>query len=216
MWSVSNFWRARTTLMRRTLLDNTSRWTLSFPSFNLVLGALGEFERCAFDPNFPGSRGIDLLGQESWDTQPSCMESFTIATDPFAPPFFDFLLGFASASTCRKWHLSPNTHFSDLWLRHTGRCQNPHDGFLHRPNRYGISLVYRVFLFIAWPLWGFLLLAVSPFCLRMGCGRRRSPFPSLTTALVSRGLECHDWDYMSLLWNIVPVHSNENNLPLSS
>ena len=180
------FWRARTTLMRRTLLDNTSRWTLSFPSFYLVLGALGEFDGVLWSQfsRFTWNRFVrtrilryptqlyGILYYRNWS---------------FRTTFFDFLLGFASASTCRKWHLSPNTHFSDLWLRHTGRCQNPHDGFLHRPNRYGISLVCRVFLFIAWPLWGFLLLAVSPFCLRMGCGRRRSPFPSLSTALISRG-----------------------------
>ena len=38
------------------------------------------------------------------------MDSFNIATDPCAPPFFDILLGFPSASTCQKWHLSPYTH----------------------------------------------------------------------------------------------------------
>ena len=30
--------------MRRTLLDNASRWTLSFPSIYLVPTALGEFD----------------------------------------------------------------------------------------------------------------------------------------------------------------------------
>ena len=44
------------------------------------------------------------------DTQPNCVDSFSIATDPFAPPFFDFLLGFSSASTCRNRHLSPCAH----------------------------------------------------------------------------------------------------------
>ena len=48
--------------------------------------------------------------------------------------------------------------------------------FLQNLNRHGISLVSRVFLFIARSLWGFLLLAVSQFCLRVGCGRRRSSF----------------------------------------
>ena len=36
MRSFTEFWRARTALVRRTLLDNSSRWTLSFPNFNLV------------------------------------------------------------------------------------------------------------------------------------------------------------------------------------
>ena len=30
--------------MKFTLLDNSSRWTLSFPNFYLVPGALGEFD----------------------------------------------------------------------------------------------------------------------------------------------------------------------------
>ena len=90
--------------------------------------------------NFPGSRRIDFLGLKFWDTQPNCIDSFNIATDPFAPPFFDFLFGFPSASTCRKWHLSPCTQpYSDLQFRHTGGCQNPHDGFLQNVNRHGIS-----------------------------------------------------------------------------
>ena len=39
MWSFPEFWCARTTLMRRTLLDNTS-----FPNFDLVPGAFGEID----------------------------------------------------------------------------------------------------------------------------------------------------------------------------
>ena len=48
MWSFPEFWRARTTLMRRTLLDNSSRWVLSLTA--------------CFDPNIPGSRWKDFLG----------------------------------------------------------------------------------------------------------------------------------------------------------
>ena len=80
----------------------------------------------------------------------------------FAPPLFDLLMSFPSASRCR--------------------------GFLQKLNRRGISLVHRAFLFIAWSLWGFVSLAVSLFCLRMGCRRRRSSFSSPTLATVSRGL----------------------------
>ena len=39
---VSEFWRARTALMRFTLLDNSLRWTLFCPDFCLVPGALGD------------------------------------------------------------------------------------------------------------------------------------------------------------------------------
>ena len=45
-----------------------------------------------FVPNFPGSRGIDFLGKESSDTQPNCIDSFTMATDPFAPTLFRLLV----------------------------------------------------------------------------------------------------------------------------
>ena len=31
--------------------------------------------------------------------------------------------------------------FSDFEFRHTGGCQNPHDGFLQNLNRHGISLL---------------------------------------------------------------------------
>ena len=44
MWSFPEFWRARTTPMRLPLLVNSLRWTLSFPNFHLVPGALGEFD----------------------------------------------------------------------------------------------------------------------------------------------------------------------------
>ena len=38
------FWRARPALMRFTLLDDSSRWTLPFPIFSLMPGAFGEFD----------------------------------------------------------------------------------------------------------------------------------------------------------------------------
>ena len=38
--------------MRRTLLDNSSRWTLSFPNVDLVPGAFGEFDLRVLIPIF--------------------------------------------------------------------------------------------------------------------------------------------------------------------
>ena len=55
-----------------------------------------------FHPSFPPFLRIDFFRQESWDTQPNDIDSFDEATDPFAPPFFDFLLAYSSASTCRN------------------------------------------------------------------------------------------------------------------
>ena len=56
------------------------------------------------------SRRTDFLGWESWATQPNWRDSFSKGTAPFAPSFFDFLLGFSSASKCRKWQSLPKMH----------------------------------------------------------------------------------------------------------
>ena len=114
MWSLLEFWRATTSLMRFTLWDYSSRKTLSSRIFIWCQVPLENLTAC-FDPNFPSSLRMDLLGKESWDTQPNCVDSFNKATDPFAPSFFDFLLGFSSASTCLKKHFLPYMHpVSDL------------------------------------------------------------------------------------------------------
>ena len=68
-----------------------------------------------FDPSFHSFRRIDFLGWGSWGTQFNWKDSFNKATDPFAPPSFDFLLGFSSASTRRKKHLLPNLHPVSDW-----------------------------------------------------------------------------------------------------
>ena len=81
---------------------------------------------------------------------------------------------------------------------------------------WNFALVQRAFLFTAWSLSGFLPLAVRLFCLRMGCRRRRSSFFVSDHCHCCQRLSCHDWEYMSLLWNIIHVPSTENTFPLSS
>ena len=88
--------------------------------------------------------------------------------------------------------------------------------FTEFESAWNFTLAQRAFLFIAWSLWGFLSLAVSLFCLRMGCRRRRSSFFASDLCHCFLVLVCHDWNYMGLLWNIVHVPSNESTLPLSS
>ena len=84
-----------------------------------------------FDPKFPDSRRTGFLGQESWDTQPNYVDSSNKAADLFAPSFFDFLLGFSSASTCLKKHVLPLVHpVSETCSLNTGGCPNVHDGLL--------------------------------------------------------------------------------------
>ena len=81
---------------------------------------------------------------------------------------------------------------------------------------WNFALVQRAFLFTAWSLSRFLPLAVRLFCLRMGCRRRRSSFFVSDHCHCCQKLSCHDWEYMSLLWNIIHVPSTENTFPLSS
>ena len=168
MWSFLEFRLAKTTLMKRTPWDNTSWWTLGARCLGRI------WRRVLFTYN-RFSR-IRILHQKSnWS---------------FAPPFFDFLLGFPSASTCRKWHLPPCTHpFSDSIQTH-GRMQKFTSRiFTECESAWNVTLIIWVFLFTAWSLWGFLFAAVSVFRPRMGCRRRRSSFSSLTLATVSRGLD---------------------------
>ena len=89
-----------------TCLNNSFRWTPFFPGFFWCQVPLENLTAC-FDPNFPSTRRIDFLGYESSDTQRNCVDSFNNATVPFAPPFFDNLLGFSSASTRLKKHVLP-------------------------------------------------------------------------------------------------------------
>ena len=58
--------------------------------------------------------------------------------------------------------------------------------FTEFESAWNFTLIWRVFLFTAWSLWGFSYLAVS-LCLRVGCRRRRSFFLSLTFATAAGG-----------------------------
>ena len=72
---------------------------LSFQKYYLVPRALRDFDGVYLIQFFPLFPKVDFFGGSvSRDTHPNCMDSFSKATDPFAPPFFDFLLGFSSAS----------------------------------------------------------------------------------------------------------------------
>ena len=87
--------------MRFTLLSDASRWTLSVPTFYVMPRALGEFVLLSVKW---------IFSDENLETQPTCIDSFNEATDPFTLLFFDFLLDCPSASTCRNRHLPPFVH----------------------------------------------------------------------------------------------------------
>ena len=61
LWSCLGFWRARTTLMRFTLLDNSLRWTFLSRIFYFCQVSLENLTPCV-DPNFLSSRRLDFLG----------------------------------------------------------------------------------------------------------------------------------------------------------
>ena len=83
-------------------------------------------------------------------------------------------------------------------------------------SNFNFTLIQRAFLFTVWSMWGFLSIAVSQFCLRMGCRRRRSSFSVSDLCPCFQWLLGHDWSCMSLLWNIFHVPSTENTPPLAS
>ena len=69
--------------------------------------------------------------------------------------------------------------------------------------------VWRAFRSVAWCSWGFFLLHRLSWPSNLVRERTIVLFVSLLV------LVCHDWNYMSLLLNIVQVCSTENTLPLS-
>ena len=100
---ILKFWGARIVFLRFTLLNNSLRWTLSLPIFDVAPRALQEFDG-VIRSNCPTSRRIDFLGRQSWDIQPNCLDSFSKATDLVLQLFFDFLLGCPLASVCLDRH----------------------------------------------------------------------------------------------------------------
>ena len=69
-----------------------------FPEF--LFGA--RILRCDLIPIFLRHVEQTFLDENFETHNPIVTDSFNKASDPLAPPFFDSLLGFSSASTCRK------------------------------------------------------------------------------------------------------------------
>ena len=103
------------------------------------------FPELLFCATCPWSR-TEFLGYESWDTQPNSVDSFNKATNPFAPPFFDFLL-----DSPQPQHVWRNLFFqiciqSQTWqFWHTGGCQNSRDGFFLKKNNFCNGMEFRSF-----------------------------------------------------------------------
>ena len=196
MWSVLEFERAKTTLMRRTHWDIPLDGPFLSPILIWCQVPLENLSAC-FDPNMQNQ----IVSDKNLETHnPSG------GTDPFAPPFFDFLLGFSSASTCRKWLLSPYVHQdSDLQLLTHGKMPiSTWRSFAIFVLDQNLTPFLRAFISVAF-------FTVS-LCLRICCGT------TTIVLFVSDYCHCcqrlfrHDWNNKRLLWNIVHVPSTENTL----
>ena len=218
MWSFLEFWRARTTLWWGAhFWDNSSRWTLSYPNFNLVPGAVGEFDGVFWSQStlFTQNR-LSRIRILRYTTQLCrllqwCNWSFRTT----------FLWLFAGLFLCLKMLKSAFIAMCASGFRPVIQTHGKMPKFTWRiltefESTWNFALVQRAFLFTAWSLSRFLPLAVRLFCLRMGCRRRRSSFFVSDHCHCCQRLSCHDWEYMSLLWNIIHVPSTENTFPLSS
>ena len=177
--------------MRFTLLCGASRWTLSSQDLTAW-----------FDPNFPYSSRIDFLGQESWDTQPNCVDSFNYETDPFTPLFF--VVGCTSTSTCRNRHLSPYVHLDSD--RHMGGCQKLRIRALSLKGmsaRNSASCFGRALSSAAWTFWGYLSVSL---CRRFWCRRGRLSFMSLIASASRCGIMTETtWVSFRTLSNCFPL-----------
>ena len=132
-----------------------------------------------FVANFPYSRKIDLLRWESWDTQPLCIDSFSKATGPLTPLFFDFFTGLtinlnvsksAFFAFCASWFRLVNWETREGANNYmTASCPFPNE----TSERNSASFSRRTFPFAAWTFWGYLSVSV---CLRFWCRRRRLSF----------------------------------------
>ena len=175
----------------------SSRWTLSFPNFDLVPCAFGAFDGAIWSQfsRFMWNRLSQvtilrhttqlrrLLQYRNWSFRTTFLRllvglSFSLNKSEMAfvamdTTFFRFVIQIHGRMTASTWRI-----FTEL------------------ESAWNFTLVFRVFLFIAWSLWGFVFLAVSMFCLRMEGGRRRSHFSSLTFALLSTG----EWVMTETTW----------------
>ena len=195
----------------------SSRWTLSFPNFDLVPCAFGAFDGAIWSQfsRFMWNRLSQvtilrhttqlrrLLQYRNWSFRTTFLRllvglSFSLNKSEMAfvaiyTTFFWFVIQIHGRTTESTWRI-----FTEL------------------ESAWNFILVFRVFLFIAWSLWGFVFLAVS--MVLPSHGRREK-----TIALFVSDLRPsfhwrvgHDWNYMNLLWSIVHVPSIENTLSLSS
>ena len=177
MWSFSQFWQARTTLMRFTLWDTSSRWTLSFFLVWCQV-SLENLTEC-FVPNIPFPRRIDYLGTESWDTQPNhvdfqwCNWSFRT---PLLWPLAGLLLRLNMSEEICSSKFASSLRL--IVLTHKRMPNFTWRFFFVTAWNFAPS-VWRAFISVAWCFEGFFSLAVS-LGLRTWSGRGRSSFSSLT------------------------------------
>ena len=125
--SVLKFHCAGTALMWKFDLYFTERSSFVFLDVCVTLrSAFVNRTRLIGLKTFRPFRKIDEEsgGSVSWNTQPNCRASFSIATALLSPPFFGFLFVCSSTFLCGHDHLLLNLQpDSDLEREHSGGCQ---------------------------------------------------------------------------------------------
>ena len=175
-----------------------------FPDFFLMSRVLGEFDD-VFWCQFFIVHTEETFSNKNLETRnPIAIDSFNIVTDPFAPPFFDFLFDFPPVSTCRTWHLSSCTH---AFLQ-TCNSDTREDDRIHMTCFfYRIWMEFRTFSLKSFPLyWLFSLRIFVPlrqFALPSNGTQEKtigSSFSSLFFVTVIRGCCVMTDNCMNLLW----------------
>ena len=181
--------------MRRTLLDNSSRWTLSCPNLNLVQeGALRGFETFSEKVFRHTTQLYRLLQYRNWSI--CYLLSWALCWAFLLPQH-------VGRNICRHIHILFQTCNSDTredartYMEFGSFCLKNFPLYCLIPLRFVVPR--RQFVLPSNGMWEkTFILFVSGL---------RHYFQRLL---------CHDWNCTSLLWNIVHVPSTENTLPLSS
>ena len=121
---------ARIAIVRFTLLNDVSRWALSFPNYYVVSCALGELDgviRSHFS-NFPQIR-LFLMAILGNTTRLNSLSQRSHCS--FPPLVFDFLLGCSPASVPEKTTDILFIRIQTCKFMHTGGCHESHDGSVH-------------------------------------------------------------------------------------
>ena len=188
MWSFTEFRRARTTLLRRTLVDYRSRWTLSFPNFFSSQVFEDNFS-VRFDPNFPSFRRTDFSRMGIFRHTIQLYRLLQLSNWSFRTTFLWFFAGLLTCLNMSKRTLVAITCI----LSESYSFDIREDANNYMTDYYNCCIgtkfcacCLKSFHPCCLNLWGFFSLSVS-LGLRIWCGQGRLSISSVNPATVSSG-----------------------------